>query len=49
MEIAGLKITSSPIQGLSQDLEIGCPKLAYVKFCGFLLVKGDHNILRLQP
>ena len=37
------------IQGLSQDLETGCLKLAIVKFWGILFFKGDHNNLRLQP
>ena len=36
-------------QGLSQDLETGCPKLAIVKFLGVQVFKGNHNILRLQP
>ena len=36
-------------QGLSQDLEIGCPKLAIVKFWGIQTLKGDHNILRFRP
>ena len=36
-------------QGLSQDLETGCLKLAIVKFWGVQIVKGDHNILRFQP
>ena len=36
-------------QGLSQDLETGWPKLASVKYWGILFIKGDHNILRLQP
>ena len=36
-------------QGLSQDLEIGCPKLAMVNFLGVKIFKGDHNILRFQP
>ena len=36
-------------QGLSQDLETGCPKLAIVKFMGVHIFKGDHNILRFQP
>ena len=31
-------------QGLSQDLETGCPKLAIVKILGIQIVKGDHNI-----
>ena len=36
-------------QGLSQDLETGCLKLAIVKFWGVQIFKGDHNILRFQP
>ena len=32
-----------------QDLETGCPKLAIGKFLGVLFIKGDYNILRLQP
>ena len=36
-------------QGLSQDLETGCPKLAVVKLLGVQIFKGDHNILRFQP
>ena len=35
-------------QGLSQDLEAICPKLAIVKFCSVLFFKGEQNILRLQ-
>ena len=37
------------IQGLSQELENGCLKLAIVKFLGVQIFKGDHNILRFQP
>ena len=37
------------LQGLSQNLETGCPKLAIVKFLGVQIFKGDHNILRFQP
>ena len=36
-------------QCLSQDLETGCLKLAVVKFLGFQILKGDHNILIFQP
>ena len=32
-----------PGQGLSQDLETGCPKLPIVKFWGILIFKGDKN------
>ena len=35
-------------QGLSQDLETGCLKLAIVKFLGVQNFKGDHNILIFQ-
>ena len=35
-------------QGLSQDLETGCLKLAVVKYLGVQIIK-DHNILRFQP
>ena len=31
-------------QGLSQDLETGCPKLADGKLLGILFFKVDHNI-----
>ena len=37
------------IQGLSQELETGCLKLAIVKFLGVQIFKGDHNIIRFQP
>ena len=36
-------------QGLSQVLETGCPKLAFVIVLGVQIFKGDHNILRFQP
>ena len=36
-------------QCLSQDLETGCLKLAFVKFLGVQIFKGDHNILIFQP
>ena len=39
----------STMQGLSQDLETGCLKLAVVKFLGVQFFKGDHNILIFQP
>ena len=38
-----------PKQGLSQDLETGCLKLAVVKFWGVQIFKGHHNILIFQP
>ena len=34
-------------QGLSQDLETECIKLAISKFWGILSLKGHHNKLRL--
>ena len=37
------------IQGHSQDLETGCPKLAIEKFLGIQILKRDHNILGFQP
>ena len=36
-------------QCLTQDLETGCLKLAFVKFWGVHIFKGDHNILIFQP
>ena len=36
-------------QGISQDLETGCLKLAIVKFLGVQIFRGYHNILRFQP
>ena len=36
-------------QGLSQDLERGCLKLAIVKFWGVHIFKGGHKILIFQP
>ena len=38
-----------PKQGLSQDLESGCPKWAIVNILGIHIFKGDNNILRFQP
>ena len=36
------KLGNGAVQGLSQDLETGCPKLAIVKFWGVLFFdKGD--------
>ena len=32
--MTGLEIENSPLQGLSQDLETGCPKLATVNVLG---------------
>ena len=37
-----------PPEGLSQELETGCLKLAIVKFWGVQIFKGGHNILRIQ-
>ena len=39
-------VHSSPVHGLSQDLETGCPELAIVKLLGVLFLKGDHNLFR---
>ena len=36
-------------QCLSQDFEIGCLKLAVLRFLGVQIFKGDHNILIFQP
>ena len=36
-------------QGLSQDLETGCLKLAIIKVLGVQMFKVDHNILRFPP
>ena len=36
-------------QGLSQDLETGCLKLAIVKILGVEILKWDHIILRFHP
>ena len=41
--------SKSITQGVGQDLEIGCLKLALVKFWGVQIFKGDHNILKFQP
>ena len=35
-------------QGLSQDLETGCPKLAVVKFLGVQIFKGDRNYTQIS-
>ena len=40
-------VSESLGQGLSQELETGCLKLAIVKLFGIQFCKGDHNILRL--
>ena len=37
------------LQGLSQDLDSGCPKLAIIEFLGILFFNGNHNKLGLQP
>ena len=36
-------------QGLSQDLETGCLKLAIEKFLGIQIFEGYPNTLRFQP
>ena len=36
-------------QCLSQQLDTGCLKLAFVKFLGVQMFKRDHNILIFQP
>ena len=36
-------------QGLSQELETGCPKLTIVKFWGVQTFKNDDNIFRFKP
>ena len=48
MKIVTLLLAAVSIsgQGLSKDLETGCPKLAIVKFLGEQIFKGDHNTLR---
>ena len=33
----------SSAQGVSQDLQTGCPKLAIVKFWGVQILKGDYT------
>ena len=38
-------LSNSGQQGLSQDLETGCPKLSVVKFWGVHVSKGNHSIL----
>ena len=43
--IIGRVVMKGSGQGLSQDLETGCQKLAIVKFLGVQIFKGDHNIL----
>ena len=36
-------------QGLSQDLETGCLKLAIEKLLGVQIFEGYYNTLRFQP
>ena len=43
------EMNKGKFQGISQDLETGCPKLAIVKLLGILFFKGDDSILQLQP
>ena len=37
-----------PRQGLSKDLETGCPTLAIVKFWGVQIFKGDFNYTQIS-
>ena len=39
-----MDIQESLIQGLSQDLETGCPELPIIKLRGILFLKGDHSL-----
>ena len=48
LEIWKQRKLQARLQGLSQDSEIGCPKLASVKLSDVLFLKVDHNLLRLQ-
>ena len=41
--------TFQKVQGLSQDLEIRCLKLAIVKFLGVQIFRGYHNLPIFQP
>ena len=45
---ATIPLSSIPGQGLCQDLETVCSKLAIVKCLGIQIFKGDHNILGFQ-
>ena len=36
-------------QGISQDLETGCHKLAIAKSLGVQIFKGGNNVLIFQP
>ena len=42
-------IVNTFMQGLSQDLETGRPKLGALKVLGVQILKRDHIILRFQP
>ena len=42
------KVGQNTLQGLSQELETGCLKLAIVKFLGVQIFKGDHSILNFN-
>ena len=50
-EDAGVDVSTSATQGqgLSQDLDTGCLKLAIVRFLGIQIFRGYHNILRFKP
>ena len=41
-----LQWPKNTLQGLCQDLETGCPKLAIVKFWGVYFFRGNLNIFR---
>ena len=44
-----VNLRHSSYQGLSQNLETGCLKLAIAKFLGIQIFKGEHNILIFLP
>ena len=46
--VLNLAQTANARQGVSQDLETGCPKLAIVKRLGVQFFKLEQNILRFQ-
>ena len=46
MVLSGIKcLQVQAHQGVSHDLETGCPQLAIVNFMGVLFFKGDYNTL----
>ena len=49
MEGIPIQKSNANSQGLSQDLEIGSPKLLILKNLAVLFFQGDHHSLRLQP